>query len=282
MDNQEKTVDSSSQSEKDKESTTSPKATPRPPPILCLGAPRTGSASLMKALQILGYPNVHHGWEAAELEELQWQWPIFDRACDATFTNIPTYRGKPFSRAEWDEVFGEYDAVSDVASFFAESLIPAYPDAKVILVERDIEKWFPSMHAVVKSSTSPIRRALGAKIGDLSGYLSPRPCNKLHQGWTRAPSPNDVIEYLKPAYVRHNQYIRDTVPKEQLLDFKLSDGWEPLCQFLGKEVPDVPFPHVNDSKEYAERGKRLGNKMIKLALRNLIFPCLRPEPVSRT
>ncbi|KAF5575371.1 hypothetical protein FPCIR_13168 [Fusarium pseudocircinatum] len=277
MDNHEKTVDSSSQSEKDKES---PKAT-RSPPILCLGAPRNGSASLMQALQILGYPNVHHGWEAAEREELQWQWSIFDRACDATFTVLPTYRGKPFSREEWDEVFGEYDAVSDVASFFAESLIPAYPDAKVILIERDVEKWFPSMVAVVKGSTSPFRRKLGAKIGDLSGFLSPKPCNKFHQGWTRAPSPNDVIDYLKPAYTRHNKYIRDTVPKEQLLDSKLADGWEPLCQFLGKEVPDVPFPHVNDSKEYAARGKRLGNKMIKLAFRNLIFPCLRPEPPTR-
>ncbi|KAF5650187.1 uncharacterized protein FTJAE_610 [Fusarium tjaetaba] len=276
MGNQEKAADSSSQNEKD----TSPKTT-RPPPILCLGAPRNGSASLMQALQILGYPNVHHGWDAAEREDLQWQWPIFDRACDATFTVLPTYRGKPFSREEWNEVFGEYDAVSDVASYFAESLIPAYPDAKVILVERDVEKWYPSMVAVVKNSTSPFLRKLGVKLGDLSGFMSPRPCNKIHQGWTRAPSANDVIEYLKPAYARHNKYIRDTVPKEQLLDFKLADGWKPLCQFLGKEVPDVPFPHVNDSKEYAERSKRLAKKMFKLAARNLIFPCLRPEPVAK-
>jgi hypothetical protein len=27
---------------------------------------------------------------------------------------------------------------------------------------------------------------------------------------------------------------------------KLSDGWEPLCKFLGKPVPDEPFPRVND------------------------------------
>ncbi|KAF9772750.1 hypothetical protein IL306_009521 [Fusarium sp. DS 682] len=281
MENQEKIIDSSSASEKDKEATQL-KSTPRPPPILCLGAPRNGSASLMKALQILGYPNVHHGWEAAERPELQWQWPIFDRACDATFANLPTYRGKPFSRAEWDEVFGEYDAVSDVASLFAESLIPAYPDAKVILVERDMEKWFPSMRYVVKGTASPFQRKLGAKLGRLSGYWSPEPCNKLHQGWTRAPSPNLVIEYLKPAYVRHNQYIKDTVPKEQLLNFKLDDGWEPLCRFLGKEVPDVPFPHVNDSKEYAARSKTLVNKMVKLSLRNFFIPCLRPEPMVKT
>ncbi|KAF4991857.1 hypothetical protein FGRMN_7575 [Fusarium graminum] len=240
--------------EKDRElEPLSPKPCPRQPPILCLGAPRTGSASLMVALQILGYPNVHHGWEASERKDLQWQWPILDRACDATYPNIPTYHGKPFSRDEWDEVFGGYDAVSDIASFFAESLIPAYPDAKVILVERDIEKWYPSMCPIVKSSSSPRRRAFAIKVGKLSGYSSLGPCFKMHQGWSRSPTPDDTVAHLRTAYVRHYQYVRDNVPSEQLLDFKLSEGWEPLCKFLGKEVPDVPFPHVNDSAEYAAR-----------------------------
>ncbi|KAM0270678.1 hypothetical protein ACHAPA_003153 [Fusarium lateritium] len=246
----------------------------RPPPILCLGAPRTGTASLMAALQILGYPNVHHGWDVSEGEELQWQWPIFNKACDATFSNIPTYSDKPFTRAQWDEVFGRYDAVSDVASFFAESLVPAYPDAKVILVERDIEKWFPSMCSVVEGSSTATKRKFAIKMGKLSGYTSPEPCFKMHQGWSGAPSPDETVENLKSAYVRHNQYIRDNVPAEKLLDLKLSDGWGPLCEFLGKEVPDVPFPHVNDSAEYAARGKRLGKKMIKAALRNVLCPCL--------
>ena len=35
------------------------------------------------------------------------------------------------------------------------------------------------------------------------------------------------------------------VPKNQLLLFKLSDGWEPLCEFLGKPVPKEDFPHRN-------------------------------------
>ncbi|KAM0549463.1 hypothetical protein ACHAPJ_009449 [Fusarium lateritium] len=260
----------------DNELTTLPtKSAPRPPPLLCLGAPRTGSASLMKALQILGYPHVHHGWDASESEHLQWQWPIFDRACDATYPNLPNYRGKPFSRAEWDEVFGEYDAVSDIGAFFAESLIPAYPDAKVILVERDMEKWYKSILEMVQPPTNPRRRAFAIKISDLSGYVSAAPCFKMHQGWTRSPSPNDVVEHLRTAYIRHNRYVRESVPNDQLLDFKLSDGWEPLCRFLGKEVPDVPFPHVNDSAEYEARNKQLGAKMIKAALWNLLFPCLR-------
>jgi len=34
-------------------------------------------------------------------------------------------------------------------------------------------------------------------------------------------------------------------PKDKLLVLNVRDGWEPLCKFLGKDVPDVPFPHKN-------------------------------------
>ena len=34
-------------------------------------------------------------------------------------------------------------------------------------------------------------------------------------------------------------------PKDKLLVFNLSSGWEPLCEFLGRPVPSVPFPHLN-------------------------------------
>ncbi|KAK7431844.1 hypothetical protein QQZ08_001462 [Neonectria magnoliae] len=85
-------------------------------------------------------------------------------------------------------------------------------------------------------------------------------------GWTRSESPNDTVKNPKSTYVRHNKYVH-TVPSEQLLDFQLSDGWEPLCRLLGKGIPDVPFPRVNDSVEYKARNKRLGNKIMKIARR---------------
>jgi hypothetical protein len=39
--------------------------------------------------------------------------------------------------------------------------------------------------------------------------------------------------------------IRGLVPKDRLLEWYIDDGWEPLCKFLGKPVPDTPFPHAN-------------------------------------
>ena len=35
--------------------------------------------------------------------------------------------------------------------------------------------------------------------------------------------------------------------------WSVTEGWEPLCEFLEVPVPDVPFPHVNDSKEFIDR-----------------------------
>ena len=34
-----------------------------------------------------------------------------------------------------------------------------------------------------------------------------------------------------------------------LFDICAGDGWEPLCEFLGKPVPGKPFPHLNSSRK---------------------------------
>ena len=60
--------------------------------------------------------------------------------------------GKPFTRVEWDQLLADYTAVTDVPALaFSEDLISAYPEAKVVLMERDIEKRYKSFDdAVIK------------------------------------------------------------------------------------------------------------------------------------
>jgi hypothetical protein len=62
---------------------------------------------------------------------------------------------------------------------------------------------------------------------------------ELTHGWR-----NHGDNWLAEQYKRHNQHVQEHVNKEQLLVFNVKEGWEPLCQFLGKEVPTEPFPHV--------------------------------------
>ena len=39
--------------------------------------------------------------------------------------------------------------------------------------------------------------------------------------------------------------MKSVVPPERLLVWNVKDGWEPLCTFFGKPVPNIPLPHEN-------------------------------------
>jgi hypothetical protein len=48
---------------------------------------------------------------------------------------------------------------------------------------------------------------------------------------------------------RHNEEVQRRVPRERLLVYEVKEGWGPLCEFLGVEEPDKPFPRRNDTAE---------------------------------
>ena len=62
---------------------------------------------------------------------------------------------------------------------------------------------------------------------------------------------------LRQGFLDHYTHVRAVVPTERLLEIEVKDGWAPLCDFLGLEVPkgtgenepqnkQRPFPHIND------------------------------------
>ena len=44
--------------------------------------------------------------------------------------------------------------------------------------------------------------------------------------------------------------VRAAVPPAQLLTFRASDGWAPLCEFLDTAVPDCPYPRLNNAQQF--------------------------------
>lgn len=54
------------------------------------------------------------------------------------------------------------------------------------------------------------------------------------------------------------------VPPEKLLVMSYSEGWEPLCKFLGKPVPNEPLPRANDAAAADAMAKKI---LIRLGLR---------------
>ena len=68
--------------------------------VLCLGMPRTGTASMWTALQMLGYNKTYHMIET-------WNNPpdnkMWQEAVDAEFFG----KGKPFGKEQWDQLLGD-------------------------------------------------------------------------------------------------------------------------------------------------------------------------------
>ncbi|KAM7207247.1 hypothetical protein V8F20_002513 [Naviculisporaceae sp. PSN 640] len=223
--------------------------------VLCLGLMRTGTYSIHHALTTLGFVNVYHGLNSLGVNE---DWAILNAAADATFPSLPTHTGQEFSRAEWDSLWGSCEAVTDVASVFGPALISAYPEAKVLLVERDFEKWY-------KSFTEGVVDSLWGRVGDffvgtvepLIGSVAGPASRKMLLGWAGVADGAELRkkEVLRAAWERHHREIREMCAGQEgkLLNYKMGDGWEPLCEFLGCELPRdgegkvLPFPHANEA-----------------------------------
>lgn len=222
---------------------------------------QTGSASITQALEILEYQGVHHGIQALS-SPIEWQ--LFSKACDAFFPVLPTYTGEPFTRADWDALFGPYEAVTDMGSFFAMQLIEAYPEAKIILVERDIDEWYDSMEEAIFSTTWGLRADLVINVlGPLYGLNGGKTIRKIMLGFYGVQNATDMRRAAKDRYRQHYAEIRAAMPADRLLEYRLEDGWKPLCEFLGKELPDVSFPVKNKRGEHVKRVRQKQNMFFK-------------------
>ena len=59
------------------------------------------------------------------------------------------------------------------------------------------------------------------------------------------------------------------MPRERLLEYQVQEGWEPLCRFLGKEVPKEEFPRVNDSAFFVEAHGKLWAYAVIRSVKNV-------------
>jgi Sulfotransferase domain len=106
----------------------------------------------------------------------------------------------------------------------------AYPGSKFILTKRKTATcWFDSL----------------CKLATMTGPTEYRRYiygHEMPQGYK-----NEFIDF----YHRHNEtvesYFRDKPGKLLVVAWENGDSWEELCTFLGHDVPEIPFPHVNRS-----------------------------------
>ena len=147
-------------------------------------------------------------------------------------------------------------------------LIEAYPDAKVVISQRDFEKWYTSYQNTVA------KRGQSWKLYAL-GFLDPfflgkwNPMVGMMMGGLWGEKGTEDKENMREKYNALHDEVRRIVPKDKLLEYRLGDGWGPLCKFLGKEVPKESFPFVNESTEFGERIQIIEEMATKRAIKNV-------------
>jgi len=210
-----------------------------PVEVIGAGWGRTGTTSFKKALEILGYDPTYHMSENFKHRDSQFWIRVY--------TN---------DKYDFDEVFdrpnSKYTATCDFPSaFYWEEQLKKYPDAKVILTKRNAEKWYKSCCSTIfcMAPNSPFC-PLGVKImlwlGLPAAYFY-RLSNLMFDVSMQGDySKENAIQ----AYNTFNQQVIDRCPPKNLLVFDVAEGWEPLCAFLDKPIPNVIFPNENDTPQF--------------------------------
>jgi len=175
--------------------------------VFGIGLSKTGTSSLAHALEILGY-----------------------RTKD--YPGIVRYTRGELSSIDL-EVINSHDAVTDtpIPSFYRE-LDARYPNSKFILTIREREGW-------LKSCKKQFTPKLAENQSDAHKYLfldlygtDVFDEQKFSRGYEKF-----VGEALKFFESRPHDLL--------VIDITAGQGWEKLCPFLGKPIPDVPFPKAN-------------------------------------
>lgn len=206
--------------------------------VINASLPRTGTATMAAALAILlDAPSYHCGTDGVGGDDA----PIW--AAAARSGNLP----------DWAELLDArgYASIGDgPACFYWADLAAAYPDAKVLLVERgepgDRGPWVASFDAAL-TAIAPFfrtrwrsRRARDAY--DICVRMVTPHCPGKVAGTLLEPGAY-TTDALATWYDRHYAAVRAAVPPERLAVVRLGGGWAPLCEALGLPIPDVEYPH---------------------------------------
>lgn len=186
--------------------------------IFGIGFQKTATSSLNEALRLLGY-NAVGGFRINHKKGVAILPPVTNAKVLAVALQRAA-QADAFNDNPWPILFRDLDA--------------AFPDAKFILTTRAPERWIAS-----------VVRHFGDNPGDMARWIY----------GVDQPKGNEA-RYLE-IYAAHNTAVRTHFAgrPDKLLDIDLEQGagWPPICAFLGKPIPAMPFPHDNPASRRERR-----------------------------
>jgi hypothetical protein len=189
--------------------------------VIGAGLGGTGTLHVKAALELLGFGPCYH---IAEVQKHPEQIAAWQAAAD----------GGPL---DWDAIFADYESCVDfpVCSIYRE-LMEAYPEAKVLLTVRDpgeaYDRVRETIYRLTAAPDSPLPKELRAVFDELV--------------WDRVFGGSfEKRAAAIGVYRRWDEAVETRVAPDRLLVYAVEEGWEPLCRFLGCDVPAVAFPGVD-------------------------------------
>jgi hypothetical protein len=222
--------------------------------VIGAGLSRTGTASFSEAVRVLLKGPVYHGGTQATLGP-----EVEIRSWIKLLSHFPpkSATDKKLIQDILKQLFDGYAAATDApTSGLVEELIEVYPNAMVICTIRDPDAWVKSMEGVSNASTMWFLRFVLFPIPGMRYFVDY--INVLRNQWLHLYGEAEPV--TTKTHHNHIEYLKRVVPKERLLLFNVKEGWEPLCKALGKEIPDIPFPRINDGQAIDRMAKDMVTK----------------------
>jgi len=209
--------------------------------VIVSGASKTGTKSMAEALRLLDFTVYDYVENYAYLNK-EWLKIVREGGSVDDFRRM--YEG--------------VDAVTDSpCNHFWEEIHKAFPDAKIVHMERAEDEWWVSLEKQLKV-LSPLvvtmMKMLSPTYRDVMKYSSETAKSCIGIDWGYNIFTYKTLNELscRMWYRRHNAYVKKMAPKDKLLIYNVNQGWAPLCQFLDKDIPKTPFPHKNKDGSVAK------------------------------
>lgn len=211
--------------------------------IIGAGFPRTGTNTLKESLEKLGYVKTYHMKELLVQPQNLHYWETLSKT----------------GTTNWEELYKGYQATVDFPAYpWYKEHMKQYPDAKVILSIRPFEKWHESVYTTIWQAQNPSeeqKKEMGQKMAENPRLQLSMQCVQ----FAKKIIMDDHFQgrfldkaFAEEVFNKHNEEVKAYVPAEKLLVFDVSEGWGPLCKFLGVTEPAEPLPHTNKRENFRE------------------------------
>ena len=147
----------------------------------------------------------------------------------------------------WNRLFSGFNSAVDFpVCLFYKQLINKFPEAKFILTLRDFDTWYISTANTIYKVPSILPDWFEKVVYPIRMFI----VMQVNLIWVGLFKNNfSDREATKLVYYEHMESVKKIIPADKLLIYNVKEGWEPLCEFLDVDVPDIPFPKVNDTAE---------------------------------